>query len=612
MLTAALLLLAAAPPGPAPEPEVPPLHLPAPSPHALAHAEHRGSVCLSVSGEDLGAELTATVFGFLPYWVGDVRLRYDLLSVLACFCVDMGASGEITGWNGYPGSFQAAMDSVSAAGGTPVVTVVSFSGTAIHSILTTNRETAISTMVGLVVGTPAEGVCIDFENVDPADREALVSFTCDLRDELDAVAPGSHLSVCTPAVDWGDAFDYAALAGPCDALFIMCYAFSGSWSGVAGPNCPLVGWGYSQESPSNMSWTMGDYARNAPEAHGRLVLGVPYYGHEWETEGSGTHSPVSGSCATLTYEALAGRAETHGRLWDAESLTPWYRYYSGGWHQGWYDDVESLGLKYDMVRQAGLQGMGIWALGYDGGRPELWELIEEDFAGEVWEDDTLDNLESGCVVGGPARYWRVVAGSGVRRGHFYTYSISSPPDVSWIEWRLPGPDHGQVELEAYLPEGGEATVTYVVSTAGGALDSVEVDQSRHQGEWVPLGGPYGASGRIVVRAGDCTGSTGERIVADAVRWSGTTGCGERGVQAEAPAPEVLGSPGPSPALLVPASSLRRSVGLYDASGRRVGEWELPAGGDLLLLPCEGLPAGVYVAAVRSDGAARGAMMVLLR
>lgn len=45
----------------------------------------------------------------------------------------------------------------------------------------------------------------------------------------------------------------------------------------------------------------------------------------------------------------------YGKLWDYESLTPWYVYYSGGWNQGWYDDEESLELKYNMIRKADFQ-----------------------------------------------------------------------------------------------------------------------------------------------------------------------------------------------------------------------------------------------------------------
>ena len=45
--------------------------------------------------------------------------------------------------------------------------------------------------------------------------------------------------------------------------------------------------------------------------------------------------------------------------------------------QVWYDDVESLRLKYELAMDKNLRGFGIWALGYEGKQTEPWQLIEE-------------------------------------------------------------------------------------------------------------------------------------------------------------------------------------------------------------------------------------------
>ena len=37
-------------------------------------------------------------------------------------------------------------------------------------------------------------------------------------------------------------------------------------------------------------------------------------------------------------------------------------------------------MKYDLVKEDGLGGVGIWALGYDGSRPELWDALAAAFA----------------------------------------------------------------------------------------------------------------------------------------------------------------------------------------------------------------------------------------
>jgi len=587
-----------------------------PSAHMMAHRANRGSITLSASGADGGRSLNRTVYGFLPYWGGDTWLRYDLVSILACFCVDMDSAGDISAWNGFPEIFEGAIDGVTAAGGRAVVTVTNFSQSSIHGILTTGSANAIAGIVDLVNDHPVEGVSIDFENVSSSDRDNLTAFMEELRYQLDLNAPGSHLSICTPAVDWSGAFDYASLAAVTDALFMMCYPFHGSWSTEAGPCCPLTGWGSTPESSSNMVWCIGDYARYSGGRHDKVVVGLPYYGHEWETESGASHSGVTGGCATLIYSTLADRADLHGRIWDTESLTPWYAYYSGGWNQGWYDDQESLELKYDLVRAADLQGIGIWALGYDGSREELWDCIESSFCGEPWSDSLTDNLESRFTAHGPLQYWRNVTEDGQFYGHFYTYSISAGPDVNWASWTFQLPDSSASwMLEAYIPPGGTATVDYRVHSQG-FVDTVTVDQSLHPLEWVSLGGPFCGQQGLRVTLGDCTGQTGERIVVDAVRFLPPTGIGQGPdtVPAEEGLSILSGNPSPVFLLSLPSAFQGGELAVYDLSGREVWRRRLDGEsvGDHVRWPeGGGMPDGVYTAVLRSGMDVFTSRMVLL-
>jgi hypothetical protein len=583
----------------------------------MEHTLHQGTETLSVTGGlNGGKSLNRTVYGFLPYWGSDTWLRYDLISILACFCVDMNSSGMISAWNGFPSLFSDAIDSTNASGGIAIVTVVNFSSAGIHSILTTNRNTAITTIVNLVDCNPVNGVSIDFENVGSADRDNLTDFMLELRSELDTAVPGSHLSICTPAVDWSGAFDYAGLAETCDALFIMCYPFHGSWSTVAGPCCPLTGWGSTPESSANMIWCLGDYTTNAPGQHDKIVVGLPYYGHEWETAGSSSHSSVTGDCLTLFYTALADRAAAYGRLWDNESLTPWYAYYSGSWNQGWYDDEESLELKYDIVREADLQGVGIWALGYDGSRDELWNCLEDAFSGEVWIDSITDNLESRFTVHGPQQYWRNVTEGGLFYGYFYTYSISSGPDINWAEWTFELPDSNRSwMLDTWLPAGGNAVVDYRI-LHNGTEDTITVDQSLYADEWVTLGGWWDASDGLSVIIGDNTGVSGDMIVADAVRFSPPTGIEENTETSEL-VPLLLISANPSSAFLLQISGASETgtLSIYDSAGRLVFRKEVhpSSAEENLCWPADDdMPPGLYTAVYRSGQYGASVKLVMIR
>ncbi|MFT4678625.1 MAG: spore germination protein YaaH, partial [Chitinophagales bacterium] len=51
--------------------------------------------------------------------------------------------------------------------------------------------------------------------------------------------------------------------------------------------------------------------------------------------------------------------------------------------------VKSLSIKYDWIKKNKIGGVGIWALGYDNGYPELWNLLTEKFSQE--QNTTLYN-----------------------------------------------------------------------------------------------------------------------------------------------------------------------------------------------------------------------------
>jgi len=552
---------------------------------------------LPVDGVDMGGTPSSVVFGFLPYWTGHSYLRYDLISVLACFSVDMGSAGTITAWHGFPGAFEGPVAGVHAAGGSAVVTVTCFSGSGIHSILTSSKDVALETLVGLLDDNPdMDGICLDFEGVLSTDRDALTAFVADLREAMDQSRPGSHLSICTPAVDWAGAFDYDLLASNCDALFMMCYPFHGSWSDEAGPCCPLTGWGAGPESPANMAWSLGDYVIHAPSVHDKLVVGLPYYGFEWETEDGNPHSVVDGSCSTLSYSSLASRAETHGRLWDPESLTPWYRYRDPGWRQGWFDDPGSLSLKYSLILGSGFQGAGIWALGYDGSRPELWNCIEQWFTEPPQRDRMTDNLEATFTLHGPSNYWHY-SGTGMLYSHFYTFTVGSGPDVNWAEWRFDLPDSSAYGmLEAWVPEGSQASAVYRIHHGGG-IDTVLVDQAGLQGCWAMLGGPYRAMDGLSVLLGDRAGTAGRRLGFDAIRFQECIGIAPGD---DPPTGLTLMPAGSNPAreftISCPPAGGESELLILDCSGRIVFRAPVAAGENRTVSwPASPMPQGVYLA-----------------
>jgi spore germination protein YaaH len=99
----------------------------------------------------------------------------------------------------------------------------------------------------------------------------------------------------------------------------------------------------------------------------KLILGLPFYGYDWACASPEPGAKTNGEGEIITMYSTLANAKTYGRLWDNSSHTPWYRYQSKGtWHQCWYEDNESLALKFNYVNAANIAGAGFWALGYEG------------------------------------------------------------------------------------------------------------------------------------------------------------------------------------------------------------------------------------------------------
>jgi hypothetical protein len=116
----------------------------------------------------------------------------------------------------------------------------------------------------------------------------------------------------------------------------------------------------------------------------KLILGVPYYGNRWQTETLLAHSNILDFINSPRFRTAQEESIIHEKFWDNNSQSPWYRYTENSkYYQVWYDDKESLDLKYNLADNRSLKGVGMWALGYDGARNELWELLRSKYGNPV-------------------------------------------------------------------------------------------------------------------------------------------------------------------------------------------------------------------------------------
>jgi flagellar hook assembly protein FlgD len=195
----------------------------------------------------------------------------------------------------------------------------------------------------------------------------------------------------------------------------------------------------------------------------KVILGVPYYGRAWSTSSSAVHATNAsgtkyGASTTVLYTTAVQYAADHGRRWDPIEAVAWTVYHRQNctaaygcvnpWRELYYDDVKAIGLKYDLINRYNLRGAGIWALGYDGTRPELYQTIKDKFITDKvppvisssslsqWVispngDGTMDDTTLRASVTGHLRFgWVVqplvgaVAGTPVRSGALDSKTVS--------------------------------------------------------------------------------------------------------------------------------------------------------------------------------------------
>lgn len=364
--------------------------------------------------------LQRRVFGYHPYWGGSNYLNYqwELLSDLCYFSYEV---DPVTGfpltthdWDTSP-----AIDSALSNGVKVHLCVTLFSG---HSVFFSNPEAMqnlIEQIIFLLSERGAHGVNMDVEALPFSQKEAFLEFMIDLCEQMNEQLPDSEVSIAAPAVNWSGKFNIPVLNESIDFFMVMGYDYYWPGSGQAGPVSPLFPMTGSYDY--SFSRTIS-YYQSQGVAEDKLIMGVPYYAYQWKTAGQYAPSVSLGTGAAYTYRKIKDNANGHysyeNKHIEPNSFGPYYAFESNGWNQCFMDDVYSLGEKYDQINRRDLAGLGIWALGYDNGYVDLWNLIAEKFTADamaVDADTIYDN-------GGPAHdYYDNEA---------YTYTIRSTPGSS--------------------------------------------------------------------------------------------------------------------------------------------------------------------------------------
>lgn len=230
-----------------------------------------------------------------------------------------------------------------------------FSNNLIHGMLENEegKERLMEELLAEMRRSSFSGVDVDFEYILAEDRDLFTGFVAELTRRMNAegyrvsVALAPKTSADQPGLLY-EGKDYRGLGEAANEVLLMTY----EWGYKYGPPMAVA--------PLNKVRQVVEYALTeiAPE---KILLGVPNYGYDWILPFVRGESQA----VTIGHVEAVQIAINNGVpiQYDETAQSPFFLYERDGvMHEVWFEDVRSLERKYDLIREFGLRGMGVWQI----------------------------------------------------------------------------------------------------------------------------------------------------------------------------------------------------------------------------------------------------------
>lgn len=341
------------------------------------------------------------VYGFLPYWNLKYKdqLQINHLTHLAYFALDLNEDGTAhkktnakelePGWNKLNSeTTKSILYQSKVLRQKTVLTVTAMEPELIESIVDTPTHTdnAIESILETYTDFDFDGINIDFEYVgEPSDTTInnFTTFIIKLKNKCTSISPKCFIDIDV----FGDSaskkrlWDLEKLHPHLENIIVMAYDYYRKSSAKAGPVAPITG-SCKQASKDDcldqdILEHLNLFTKKVPQE--KLVLGIPFYGYEWQTaseEYLANTYPKTGSLAT--YQRVMNlitdpEISSLSARWSSVSLSPYLIYYDKEKiKQIHFENKQSVELKIDIVNSTNLSGVAIWALGYEVPYQDLW------------------------------------------------------------------------------------------------------------------------------------------------------------------------------------------------------------------------------------------------
>ncbi|HBG70783.1 MAG: hypothetical protein A2W93_01035 [Bacteroidetes bacterium GWF2_43_63] len=267
------------------------------------------------------------------------------------------------------------------------------------------------------------------------------------------------------------------------------------WTGSYGPNSRMEEYIVQHYAASNQYWTTGcTWAQTLSEINNGYV------------------HPICNYLTTSGHLTLCiGYYDTqHSLLFN----DPY-----GDRNDATYCDYDGAGVSYDWpTYNNGLANLG-------GSYSYVAWTVAARTTEPVYNDTIIDNnyynhgfYVNNSTLGSTQRYFRDY-NVGYNGHTWYTIGMTDP-DICFTTWTPNISDTAKFIVSAYIPSKGTSTTNaiYQINRLG-ADTAVHINQGANKNSWVQLGTFIMCPGEATVRLGDYTGTDGDTIAFDAIKWS---------------------------------------------------------------------------------------------
>jgi spore germination protein YaaH len=227
------------------------------------------------------------------------------------------------------------------------------------------RENLINQIIQVCQKYNLDGVNIDMENINQADKEYFSRLIIELKPRLES--KGMKLSVDVTAPDgspnWSLCYDRKTIGDVADYIIFMAYDQTSKNGSRIGSNA-AANW---------VETNINKFIKNNEVDSRKLIIAIPFYSRMWKVNADGTSA---GSFDINMNKQDKYLQKATKKEWNEDAKQNYMEYQENGFtYKMWVEDEKSVSAKLDLVKKYDLGGAAFWEKGCE--IEAVWDVVEK-------------------------------------------------------------------------------------------------------------------------------------------------------------------------------------------------------------------------------------------